>query len=516
MSTQPRMETFPPLSPSAHMIRKTSSQDVTRRRRKSSGLGADPRGDTAAGSITTNLPRQPNSNASTSPTERKTERAPRERKRTRAKKLYRRWKRICFKHTWLLPLVLLLVILAAYFVRPGEHNPLHSALFLSYANPPLNERTNTLPPHIGNVTQYGKGRADFAFVAFYTLVLTFTREFLMQRLIRPIAVRCGIRRRAKQSRFMEQFYTAIYFTIFSPFGLWVMSRTPVWYFNTAGMYEGFPHRAHDGWFKAYYLLQAAYWTQQMLVLLLQLEAPRKDFRELVLHHIITVSLIGLSYRFHFAYMGVAVYITHDISDFFIATSKLLNYIDSPLTGPYYVFFLCIWAYLRHYINLTILASLLPPYTFPSAPTSYPSVDRFLPANTSLGTGKFATVGPFELNWETQQYKCWISQIITFGLLAALQAVNIVWFFLLIRILVRYLFAGEKKDERSEDEGDEEEEVSLVEPVAVQVDGNGSVVKPQSPPGIEVNGKPVGGNYITPKTTGREANGGEKAPVRRKR
>lgn len=225
------------------------------------------------------------------------------------------------KHTWLIPLVLASVILALYFVSPGEHNPLHAAIFLSYANPPLNERTNTLPPHIGNVTQYGKGPKDFAFVGFYMIVLSFTREFLMQRFIRPIAIYCGIKARAKQARFMEQFYTAMYFAIFGPFGLYVMSRTPVWYFNTAGMYEGFPHRAHEAYLKAYYLLEASYWAQQAIVLLLQLEKPRKDFRELVLHHIITLALIGLSYRFHFTYMGVAVYITHDISDFFLAVSN---------------------------------------------------------------------------------------------------------------------------------------------------------------------------------------------------
>ena len=33
------------------------------------------------------------------------------------------------------------------------------------------------------------------------------------------------------------------------------------------------------------------------------------------------------------------------------------------------------------------------------------------------------IGPYELNWETEQYKCWIAQYITFGLLASLQAEN---------------------------------------------------------------------------------------------
>lgn len=159
---------------------------------------------------------------------------------------------------------------------------------------------------------------DFKFVAFYVVVLSFTREFLMQRVIRPLGRLGGIHSRRKQSRFMEQVYTAMYFSVFGPFGLYVMSRTPVWYFNTEGMYATFPHKTHEAVFKAYYLLQASYWAQQALVLLLGLEKPRKDFKELVAHHILTLTLIGLSYRFHFTYMGVAVYVTHDISDFFLA------------------------------------------------------------------------------------------------------------------------------------------------------------------------------------------------------
>ncbi|KAK1023028.1 sphingosine N-acyltransferase lag1 [Friedmanniomyces endolithicus] len=365
-----------------------------------------------------------------------------------------------FRHTWVNPLIVILVVLSGYFVSPGKHNPLHSALFLSYADPPWNERTNTIPAHVGNVTQYGKGPKDFAFVAFYTVVLTFTREFLMQQMIRPIGIWCGIRARGKLSRFMEQFYTAIYFGVAGPLGFWVMSRTPVWYFNTVGMYEGYPHRAHEALFKAYYLLQASYWMQQALVLMLQLEKPRKDFKELVLHHIITLALIWCSYRFHFTYIGVAVYVTHDISDFFIATSKIFNYLDFWITGPYFVMFLCIWAYLRHYINLLVLKTLISPGRIPY---------------TNIRTGEFATVGPYELNWELQQYKSSVSQPMVFLLLASLQTINIIWFFLLVRIALRYLIKGEQKDERSEDEAEEEE---MPEPrMGNGLAANGNVVKP---------------------------------------
>lgn len=94
-----------------------------------------------------------------------------------------------------------------------------------------------------------------------------------------------------------------------------------------------------------------------------------------------------------------------------------------------------WIYLRHYLNLKILWAVLT---------------------------EFRTVGPFELNWETQQYKCWISQYITFGLLASLQAVNLFWLFLILRILANYIFTSETRDERSDDEEEEEEEESHAE------------------------------------------------------
>jgi acyl-CoA-dependent ceramide synthase len=201
-------------------------------------------------------------------------------------------------------------------VNPTETNPIHHFIFLSYQIPIGNDHHSVSKAP----TQYGKGPWDLAFVTFYTIVLSFTREFIMQEFLQPLARRTQLKSRAKQFRFMEQAYTAIYFAILGPFGLYVMKQTPVWYFNVAGMYEGYPHRTHEAAFKFYYLFQAAYWAQQAIVMVIGMEKPRKDFKELIAHHVITLSLVGLSYRFHFTYMGLAVYITHDISDFFLAVN----------------------------------------------------------------------------------------------------------------------------------------------------------------------------------------------------
>jgi acyl-CoA-dependent ceramide synthase len=92
--------------------------------------------------------------------------------------------------------------------------------------------------------------------------------------------------------------------------------------------------------------------------------------------------------------------------------------------PYFLFFVLNWIYLRHYQNLRFLYAVLT---------------------------KFRTVGPFGLDWAAQQYKCALSQYITFGLLSSLQLVNLFWLFLILRILYRAIVEDVKKDERSEGE-----------------------------------------------------------------
>ncbi|KAI0405650.1 TLC domain-containing protein [Xylaria palmicola] len=318
--------------------------------------------------------------------------------------------------TWKIPLLVIATLLLFYALDPSESNIISPFISLSYR---VQQGPNDPSP-----PQYGKGPRDIAFVAFYTLVLFAARELVTRELLRPLAASYGMTSRRRQAQFAEQAYVALYTGVVGPLGAHVMYRSPTWYFSTAGMYAGYPHATHAAPAKAYYLVQAAFWAQQALAMALGLEARRRDFRELVAHHVVTVALIGLSYRFHFTMMGVLVYVTHDISDFFLATSKVLNYLESPLQGPYYALCIAVWIYLRHYINLGILRSILT---------------------------EFRTVGPYGLDWEAGQYKCAASGVITFALLAALQALNLFWLWCLLRNGYRFIAMGVAGDDREEDE-----------------------------------------------------------------
>lgn len=335
-----------------------------------------------------------------------------------ASKLWVAVRILCYRHTWLVPLVICVVLNATYLLSNNytPSNPLFRFLCLSYNVPGTN--------------LYEKGWDDFCFVFYIMIVCTFMREFVMQELLRPLAHYFGLRNKGKVSRYTEQMYACFYYSITGPLGLYIMYHSPIWYFKTSAFWEDYPHLQIPYLFKFFYLFQAGFWSQQSVVLILGLEKRRKDFFELVLHHIITILLISLSVMFNFTQVGLCIYITMDISDFFLGMSKSLNYIGSSIEVPFFILFLCVWFYLRHYLNIKILWSVY---------------------------SEFLTIGPNVLDFNAQQYKCWISQPMVFTLIFALQILNLYWFFLILRILYRVLFLNIVKDERSDSEDEDEED-----------------------------------------------------------
>ncbi|CDF89998.1 ZYBA0S05-06524g1_1 [Zygosaccharomyces bailii CLIB 213] len=331
-------------------------------------------------------------------------------------KFWLTYREMSYRHSWLTPLLILATVYCAYFLSGNltPSNPLHMFVSISY--------------QIGDTDQYGKGIKDLCFIFFYMIFFTFLREFLMEVVIRPLTLSLNVTSPHRIKRMMEQVYTIFYYGLSGPVGLYIMYHSDLWFFETAPMYTTYPDFTNNYEYKLFYLGQAAFWAQQACVLVLQLEKPRKDYKELVFHHIVTLLLIWSSYVFHFTKMGLPIYVTMDISDFWLALSKSLNYLDHLLTPLIFIIFVFHWVYLRHWINLKILWSVLT---------------------------EFRTEGNYVLNFAAQQYKCWISLPIVFVLIAALQLVNIYWLACIVRILYRLLWKGIQKDERSDSESDEE-------------------------------------------------------------
>lgn len=173
--------------------------------------------------------------------------------------------------------------------------------------------------------------------------------------------------------------------------------------------------------------------------------------------------------------------------------------DLPIVGPYFFAFILIWTYMRHYINLCIIYSMLPlplpdltrwlvsllPVFIATNPSASPFLEKIQQPVFPRWNSQFASVGPYELNWDTQQYKCWIAQWITCGLLVALQSVNLFWLFFIVRIAYRFVLTDQAVDERSEAES-EDEEVPIQKVKSAQADE----ARTPEPPTMMLNGAPM--------------------------
>ncbi|QRW08353.1 TLC domain protein [Ceratobasidium sp. AG-Ba] len=310
-----------------------------------------------------------------------------------------------------------------HIIGSSPKNPFSPLLFIS--NP-----VKTTPT--GQV-QYAKSYADLAFIGYYIVVFSFIRQFTHAYVLHPLARRLGLYG-SKEERFVEQAYSFLYYGSMGIFGLFVMRELPTWWYKTEHFWLEYPHWEMNKLMKTYYLLQTAYWTQQLFVLVLKIEKPRKDYTELVIHHVVTIWLIGWSYLINLTWIGNAVFVTMDWSDVFLALAKMLNYLDMEISKSIaFTWFALVWTYTRHYLNLRIIWSVWHEFWL------------IRPENQMWDTARGVWLAP----WMRYQ---------VFAPLVALQAVNLFWYWNIWRIIITTIvFKKDLDDDRSEHGDDDTKE-----------------------------------------------------------
>ncbi|KZP06186.1 longevity assurance proteins LAG1/LAC1 [Athelia psychrophila] len=299
--------------------------------------------------------------------------------------------------------------LLASYIAQDLPNPFAPLMFISHhiATSPTSD------------PRYAKGYLDLLFLAYYIVTVT---------IFRRIGKYFGLRKRAKLDRYGEQGYAMVYFGVMSLWGIRIMSQHPTWWFNTEYYWINYPHWDMQPELKCYYLMQASHWIQELLVLVMGLEKPRKDYAELVAHHIVTIWLIGWSYLANMTLIGNAVYLSMDLPDSFLAFSKLLNYMRyDRAKSVSFAMLVVLWTYFRHWKNLVILWSVW--FQFDLMPDQS---KQWLP--------------------EAGVWMVWWMKYQIFFPIFMLQLLNCFWYFLILRILIRS-FTAELDDSRSDDEGD---------------------------------------------------------------
>jgi len=207
------------------------------------------------------------------------------------------------------------------------------------------------------------------------------------------------------------------------------------------------------------------------------------------HHLVTCTLIFMSYTYNVTKAGNVILCIMDLSESLLCLAKMLKYLElQRICDATFVLFLVSWPYTRHYLYGIIAYSCyvdLPVY-FHRDNHDSPHYQVIPPkGGGSWGEG---------YNWAPQEgyYFTYEVHMAFLALLAALQAILLLWFVMIIRLAFRVLRGAHAEDDRSDDEDDGEDEQEDGEDIATL-----DVVNiPLSTNGVVANGSVTNGSTST--------------------
>ncbi|KAF3768876.1 longevity assurance proteins LAG1/LAC1 [Cryphonectria parasitica EP155] len=302
--------------------------------------------------------------------------------------------------------------------------------------------------------KYGLGFDDTYYVFFVVVLFTGLRAATMEYILAPFANYLGLRKKKEVTRFSEQAWLVIYCVVFWSLGVYLHYTSPAW-LNLRNLWATWPNRELGGLFKFYVLTQLGFWFQQVFVI--NIEERRKDHWQMLSHHFITIVLIHASYRYHFNYIGNAVFILFDLGDILLSGSKCLKYAGfTNACDVGFGLFMLSWFVNRHVLFNIVCWSI---YKHPSEILTRgcfrgPQSELEGPFEQPAGYGPY-----FEPFLKADGLVCW-QPIVTnsfLALLLALQVICIVWFAMIVKVAIRVVRGAGADDVRSDDECEDEEE-----------------------------------------------------------
>ncbi|KAM9375390.1 ceramide synthase 2 isoform 2-T7 [Pholidichthys leucotaenia] len=129
--------------------------------------------------------------------------------------------------------------------------------------------------------------------------------------------RPGLRKRFSEASWRCAFYLIAFFG-----GILALYDKP-WVYNLREVWAGFPKQSMLPSQYWYYILEMGFYLS--LVLRLAFDVKRKDFKEQVIHHMATLTLLSFSWISNYIRIGTLVMAIHDSSDILLEGGKVFNY-----------------------------------------------------------------------------------------------------------------------------------------------------------------------------------------------
>lgn len=221
------------------------------------------------------------------------------------------------------------------------------------------------------------------------------------------------------------------------------------------MWQHWPARELAASTKYYYLVEFAFWLQQLVVV--NIEERRKDHLQMFTHHVITCSLILTSYCYHFTPVGNVILCLMDVVDLFLPLAKIFKYLNFRLLCDItFGVFMITWFVARHIFYMAVCWSL---YSHLPAEIKYgcyrgsgSDIQGPLPYPKGYGYLFQPFIKPDGLVCASTG----ITRLFLWGLLA-LQGILLIWLAMIVKVAYKVICGDGADDVRSDDEDSEAED-----------------------------------------------------------
>ena len=129
-------------------------------------------------------------------------------------------------------------------------------------------------------------------------------------------------------KFHENLWYSVWHTLSFLVNLWILLNSawfkPLFlYLDYEQLYRDYESHELEPPVRLFYLVSLGFWTSCLLFL--GIETIRKDALQMLIHHIVTVTLIGVSFLSNYHRFGLVVLILHDVVDIFLYIAKCFTY-----------------------------------------------------------------------------------------------------------------------------------------------------------------------------------------------